>query len=56
MQKIMLSLFGHKPANKEQQPPITFKSLHPKEKPSYEDWVREFNVGMLWDRKTIHIQ
>lgn len=55
MQKIMLRLFGHKPPNKEPKTPIRFKTTVPNKKPSEEEWMNEFRVGMLWDRKIVHI-
>lgn len=55
MQKIMLRLFGHKPANKEPRAPIRFKTTCPIQKPTYQDWLKEFNVGMMWDRKIVKI-
>lgn len=55
MQKLMLRLFGHKPRTKEQMPPIRFNTTCPEEKLTYEDWLKEFNVGMMWDRKVVHI-
>ena len=51
----MLRLFGHKPPTKEQLPPIRFNTTVPNNKPSQEQWMREFNVGMMWDRKIVHI-
>jgi hypothetical protein len=29
----------------------SFKTLKPKNQPSYQEWVKEFNVSMLHDRK-----
>lgn len=55
MQKIMLKLFGHKPPNKEPKAPIRFKTTVPNKKPSEEEWMNEFRVGMLWDRKIVKI-
>jgi hypothetical protein len=55
MEKVKLRLFGIKPANKEQLPPITFKVTVPQEKLTYEEWVKEFNVSRMWDRKIVHI-
>ena len=55
MEKIKLIFFGHKPKNKNTQPRPTFKSTIPKNQPHEQDWKKEFNVGMLWDRKIVHI-
>ena len=32
-----------------------YKTLKPKNQPSYEDWAKEFRVSMLHDRKIIHL-
>jgi hypothetical protein len=32
-----------------------FHSLYPKNPPSFEEWCKEFRVGMLYDRKVIHL-
>lgn len=32
-----------------------FKTLKPKNQPSYQEWVKEFRVSMLHDRKTIYL-
>lgn len=55
MQTVLLRLFGHKPVNKEPMPPIRFNITYPKNKPSQEEWMKEFNVGRMWDRKIVHI-
>ncbi len=32
-----------------------FRSSYPDNQPTYEEWCKQFNVGMLYDRKTIHL-
>jgi hypothetical protein len=32
-----------------------FKSTYPKNRPSQEEWFKEFKVSMLYDRQTIYI-
>lgn len=32
-----------------------FKTLKPKDQPNYHNWVKEFRVSMLHDRKVIHM-
>lgn len=31
------------------------RTIEPENQPSFEEWCKEFKVGMLHDRKTIHI-
>ena len=31
------------------------RTIEPENQPSFEEWCKEFKVGMLYDRKTIHI-
>lgn len=51
----MLRLFGHKPTNNNPQPCTTFKTTSPTQQLTYEQWVKEFNVSMMWDRKAVYI-
>ena len=30
-------------------------SVHPKDRPNLHDWCKEFNFGMLYDRRIIHM-
>ena len=55
MEKVLLVLFGHKSKNTNAQPRPKFKTLHPKHQPQEKDWMKEFNVGMLWDRKIVYM-
>jgi len=55
MQFLLLRLFGHKPVTTKLRPTTKFKTISPINKPSEKEWMAEFNVGMLWDRKIIHI-
>jgi hypothetical protein len=32
-----------------------FKSTYPKNRPSQEEWCKEYKVSMLYDRQTIYI-
>jgi hypothetical protein len=32
-----------------------FTSSYPNDQPTYEEWCKQFNVGMLYDRKTIYL-
>ena len=32
-----------------------FKSTYPKNRPSQEEWCKEFNVSMLYDRQIVYI-
>lgn len=55
MEKIMLVLFGHKPKNNTPFTRPKFNTRIPKEQLTEQQWKKEFNVGMLWDRKIVHI-
>lgn len=55
MQKIKLRIFGIKPVNKELLPCTKFKVTHPKNQPTYQEWLKEFNVSRMWDRKIVKI-
>lgn len=55
MEKVMLRLFGQKPVNKEKMAPIRLKTTFPKQTLTYEQWLKEFNVSRMWDRKIVHI-
>ena len=32
-----------------------FRTTHPKNRPSQEEWFKEYRVSMLYGKKTIHI-
>lgn len=55
MQFLLLRLFGHKPVTTRLRPTTKFKTTVPKERPSFEQWVKQYNVSMMWDRKVIYI-
>lgn len=54
MQYIKTLIFGvrRKPV---EQIATGFHSLPLENQPTFEEWCKEFNVSMLYDRKTIHI-
>ena len=54
MQFIKALIFGVRREPVEQMT-TGFNSSYPKDQPSYEDWCKEFRVGMLYDRKIIHL-
>ena len=55
MQYIKILLFG-----KRREPVDTIstglRTLIPKDKPTYQEWCKDFNVSMLYDRKAIHLE
>ena len=55
MQILLLRLFGHKPKTTELRPTTKFKTTVPTNKLSLQEWVKEFNVGMMYDRKIIYM-
>ncbi len=55
MQNLLLRLFGHKPKTTVLKPTTKFKTTIPKERLSLQEWVKEFNVGMMYDRKIIYM-
>jgi hypothetical protein len=34
---------------------VKFKTIIPQEQMEFEQWCKEFNVGMLWDKKIVHL-
>ena len=36
-------------------PEVKFKSTYPKNRPSQDEWCKEFRVSMLYGKETIHI-
>jgi hypothetical protein len=34
---------------------MKFKTIIPEEQLEFEQWCKEFNVGMLWDKKIVHL-
>jgi len=55
MEKLLLILFGHKPKITELKPTTKFKTTVPTNRLSLQEWVKEFNVGMMYDRKVIYM-
>jgi hypothetical protein len=55
METLLLRLFGQKPANQPIRPNGKFNSSFPKEQLTFHEWVKQYNVSMLWDRRTIKI-
>ena len=55
MQQLLLRLFGHKPKTTMLRPTTKFRSSYPSNRPSEEEWAKEFRFGMLYDRKIIYM-
>ena len=55
MKKLLLLLFGHKDATNVLRPTTKFKTTVLNNRPSEQDWMKEFNVSMLYDRKIVYI-
>jgi hypothetical protein len=56
MKKLLLLLFGHKDRVTNIQRTVTkFKSSYPTNRPSLQEWAKEFKFGMLYDRKIIYM-
>ncbi len=36
-------------------PKRNYTTIHPPLKLSFEEWCKNFNVSLLWDRKVVHI-
>ena len=53
--KLLFILFGIMPKNTKPRHITTFNSVYPINQPSFQDWVKEYNVSMLWDRKAIKL-
>ena len=53
--KLLFILFGIMPKNTKPKHITTFNSVYPQEQLSFQDWVKEYNVSMLWDRKAIKL-
>ena len=54
--KLLFILFGVMPKNTKPKHITTFNSVYPINQPSEQDWMNEFRVGMLYDRKIIHLK
>ena len=55
MKILLFRLFGHKPITTQLSATTKFKTTVPANRPSFHEWVKQYNVSMLWDRKTIKI-
>jgi len=55
MQFILLRLFGHKSVTNIQRNSPEFKSTYPTNRPSLQEWAKEYRFGMLYDRKIIYM-
>ena len=55
MQNLLLRLFGHKSKTTVLKPTTKFKTTIPTNRPSEDEWAKEFNFGMLYDRKVIYM-
>ena len=55
MQILLLRLFGHKPVTNIPKYVTKFNSVYPENQPSFHDWVKQYRVSMLWDRRAINI-
>lgn len=53
----LLNLLSEVVKNQENPPKIEikFKTVEPDTRPQFEEWCEEYNVGMLWDRSTVHL-
>ena len=55
MQMLLLRLFGHKPVTNLPRTVTKFNSVYPQNQPSFQEWVEQYRVSMLWDRRAINI-
>jgi hypothetical protein len=55
MKHLLLLLFGHKPVTNNQKTVTKFKTTVLNNRPSLQDWMKEFNVSMLYDRKIVYM-
>lgn len=55
MQFILLRLFGHKSVTNLQISSPKFRSSYPTNRPSLQEWAKEYRFGMLYDRKIIYM-
>lgn len=56
MKTLLYRLFGHKPKTSVLRPTTKFNTTIPNCIPSFQEWVKEYRVGMLYDRKIIYIK
>jgi hypothetical protein len=55
MKHLLFILFGHKSVTNISRTETEFKSTYPSNRPSLQEWMNEFKLGMLYDRKIIYI-
>jgi hypothetical protein len=55
MKKLLLLLFGYKSVTNIPRNSPKFKTTVLNNRPSLQDWMKEFNVSMLYDRKIVYI-
>ena len=55
MKHLLFILFGHKSVTNSQKIVTKFKSSYPSNRPSLQEWAKEFRFGMLYDRKIIYM-
>ena len=54
MKHLLFILFGFTPKNKNHSYTFTVKSIHPDNRPSEQEWINEFNVSLLYNKKIVH--
>ena len=56
MKQLLFILFGHRDrvTNIQRNSP-KFRTTYPSNRPSIQDWAKEFRFGMLYDRKIIYM-
>lgn len=55
MQFMLLRLFGHKSCSNIQRTVTEFRTTYPTNRPSLQEWAKEYRFGMLYDRKIIYM-
>ena len=58
MKHLLLLLFGRKPTQKFRELKFVKKEYPIREfnQTEFEKWCNEYNVGVLWDRRIIHLE
>jgi hypothetical protein len=55
MKKIIIEFVFGKRAKGEKLPPPTFRTLHINERPSENEWLKEFRFSILHNKKAVYI-
>jgi len=58
MKKILNLFYKHNKQKQEEKPKITIRlksTVTPNEKLKFDDWCKEYNVSLIYDKKIIHI-